>query len=53
MFLIPSKQASKIVANAKYGLQAGSGERNSTLVAIPLLAGTLSKALLFASDQAK
>ena len=53
LFLTPSRQASKIAANAKYGLQAGSGDLNSTLVELPLLAGTLKSALLFASDQAK
>ena len=53
LFLIPSKAASKIAANAKYGLQDGSGDLNSTRVQIPRFAGTLTKALLFAKDHAK
>ena len=36
--MIPSIIASNITAIAKYGLQDGSGERNSTLVALPLFA---------------
>ena len=53
LFLTPSRQASKITANAKYGLQAGSGDLNSTRVELPHFAGTLNKALLLANDQAK
>src|SRR5574344_2884405 len=53
LFLIPSRAASKIAAKAKYGLQLGSGERSSTLVALPRFAGTLNRALLLAKDQAK
>ena len=53
MFLTPSIHAAKIVANAKYGLQDGSGERNSTLVALPFFKGTLINAERFANDQAK
>jgi len=53
LFLTPSRQASKIAANAKYGLHAGSGERSSTRVELPRLAGTLNSALLFANDQAR
>ena len=52
LFLTPSKQAARIVANAKYGLQLGSGERSSTRVDIPRFAGTLKRALLLASDHA-
>ena len=52
-FLTPSTQAPKITANAKYGLQDGSGERSSTRVALPRFAGTLNNALLLANDQAK
>ena len=53
LFLTPSRQASKMAAKAKYGLHAGSGDLNSTLVEVPRFAGTLSNALLFANDQAE
>ena len=52
-FSTPSKIASNITAKAKYGLQEGSGDLNSTLVAFPLFAGTLINAERFANDHAK
>ena len=49
---MPSRHASNIAANAKYGLQEGSGERSSTLVETPRFAGTRNNALLFELQQA-
>ncbi|CFO39015.1 Uncharacterised protein [Staphylococcus aureus] len=40
LFLIPSKPACKIAANAKYGFAAGSTERTSTRVGNPRDDGT-------------
>ena len=53
LFWIPSNAAVKIAAKAIYGLQLGSGDLNSTLVAGPRFAGTLKRALLLAADHAR
>src|SRR5258705_10176065 len=51
-FSMPSRPARRITANARYGLQDGSGIRNSTRVFEPRATGTRTSGLRFLSDQA-
>src|SRR5690554_2254505 len=48
----PSIPAAQIAANARYGLQEGSGMRSSARVLFPRRAGTRIMALLFDTDHA-
>ena len=52
LFSIPSKPAARHTANARYGLAAGSGHLNSTLVPAPLDAGIRISGLRFVADHA-
>ena len=51
-FLIPSRPELSIMAKARYGLQAGSGQRTSARVLMPREAGIRTSAERFEADHA-